>query len=81
MLSDWRMLSSADCLSRVFVRWTGRIFWKGYHHTLDEADVYDVLPQDSTVKLSNNLGRYVFTFFSQNTLGPASKSPGLTVSC
>lgn len=38
-------------------RWTGRIFWKGYHHTLDEADVYDVLPQDSTVKLSNNLGR------------------------
>ncbi|XP_025086337.1 multidrug resistance-associated protein 4-like isoform X1 [Pomacea canaliculata] len=37
--------------------WTGRIFWKGYHHTLDEADVYDVLPQDSTVKLSNNLGR------------------------
>ncbi|KAI8798989.1 multidrug resistance-associated protein 4 [Biomphalaria glabrata] len=37
--------------------WTGRIFWKGYHHTLDEADVYDVLPQDSTVKLSNNLAR------------------------
>ncbi|XP_076446071.1 ATP-binding cassette sub-family C member 4-like isoform X2 [Babylonia areolata] len=37
--------------------WTGRIFWKGYHHTLDEADVYDVLPQDSTVQLSNNLGR------------------------
>ncbi|ESO93670.1 hypothetical protein LOTGIDRAFT_105125, partial [Lottia gigantea] len=41
----------------VFCRWTGRIFWKGYHHTLDEADVYDVLPQDSTVKLSNSLGR------------------------
>ncbi|KAL8559581.1 hypothetical protein ACOMHN_018744 [Nucella lapillus] len=38
-------------------RWTGGIFWKGYHHTLDEADVYDVLPQDSTVKLSSNLGR------------------------
>ncbi|CAL1530874.1 unnamed protein product [Lymnaea stagnalis] len=37
--------------------WTGRIFWKGYHHTLDEADVYDVLPRDSTVKLSNNLAR------------------------
>ncbi|XP_041357468.1 ATP-binding cassette subfamily C member 4-like [Gigantopelta aegis] len=40
-----------------FAWWTGRIFWKGYHYTLDEADVYDVLPQDSTVKLSNNLGR------------------------
>ncbi|CAG5119510.1 unnamed protein product, partial [Candidula unifasciata] len=37
--------------------WTGRIFWKGYHHTLDEADVYDVLPKDSTVKLSSNLAR------------------------
>ncbi|RUS89175.1 hypothetical protein EGW08_003054 [Elysia chlorotica] len=37
--------------------WTGKIFWRGYHHTLDEADVYDVLPQDSTVKLSDNLAR------------------------
>lgn len=43
----------------IFTRWTGRIFWKGYHHTLDEADVYDVLPRDSTVKLSSNLARYV----------------------
>ncbi|GFS05602.1 cystic fibrosis transmembrane conductance regulator [Elysia marginata] len=37
--------------------WTGKIFWRGYHHTLDEADVYDVLPQDSTVKLSDKLAR------------------------
>ncbi|GFO17975.1 hypothetical protein PoB_004448000 [Plakobranchus ocellatus] len=37
--------------------WTGKIFWRGYHHTLDEADVYDVLPQDSTVKLTDKLAR------------------------
>ncbi|XP_064609723.1 ATP-binding cassette sub-family C member 4-like [Liolophura sinensis] len=37
--------------------WQGQVFWKGYRNNLDEADIYEVLPQDSTVQLSNNLAR------------------------
>lgn len=53
---DERSLPTVVVLLLLF-RWQSQILWRSYHDNLDEADIYEVLPQDSTVQLSNNLAR------------------------
>lgn len=40
-------------------RWVGGLFRQGYQKGLEDVDIYDVLPDDSSIKLSANLGKYV----------------------
>ena len=43
-----------------YSRWTHHILKLGYEGRLDNVDIYDVLPDDSSIKLANDLGRSVF---------------------
>ena len=45
-----------NCFS-LSTRWTHPIFRLGYQRRLEASDIYDVTPDDSSVKLSNDLGR------------------------
>lgn len=37
--------------------WVGSLFRQGFKKGLEEADIYDVLPENSSVKLSSELSR------------------------
>jgi len=38
-------------------RWVGGLFGQGYQKGLEDIDIYDVLPEDSSIKLSSRLGK------------------------
>ena len=40
-------------------RWLNNLFKKGSKGELEETDIYDVLPEDSTQGLADELERYV----------------------
>jgi len=44
---------------KIISRWVAGLFRHGYHNGIEDLDILDVLPEDSSIKLSTNLGKYV----------------------
>ncbi|XP_064637687.1 ATP-binding cassette sub-family C member 4-like isoform X2 [Lineus longissimus] len=48
---------SAGFFSKLILWWANEILSKGYHRHLEDRDVYEVLPEDSSIILVNDLAR------------------------
>ncbi|XP_067949778.1 ATP-binding cassette sub-family C member 4-like [Watersipora subatra] len=48
---------TGSCITQTLLWWVGGLFRQGYRKGLEEVDIYDVLPEDSSIMLSTRLGK------------------------